>query len=114
MPQVRGRMHQLKEELFGKVAAVLDPAVAPEGADAPVPPAVNTGRWRAVFEKGARFWSRRGSAARGADARDEVQRQLEDLHADIQGQISAEVRVQVFPGLPALRTFADEQVLAWD
>ena len=94
MPQVRGRMHQLKEELFGKVAAVLDPAVAPEGADSPVPPAVNTGRWRAVFEKGARFWSRRGGA-RGADGREEVQRQLEDLHADIQGQISAEVSIDV-------------------
>ena len=94
MPQVRGRMHQLKEELFGKVAAVLDPAVAPEGVDAPVPPAVNTGRWRAVFEKGARFWSRRGGA-RGADGREEVQRQLEDLHADIQGQISAEVSIDV-------------------
>ena len=85
-------MHQLKEALFGKVEAVLDPSVAPEGADTPVPLAVNTGRWRAVFDKGVRFWSRRGGA-RGAEARDEVQRQLEDLHADIQGQISAEASV---------------------
>lgn len=90
--QVRGRMHQLKEALFGKVAAVLDPAALP-AADAPVPPAVNSGRWRAVFEKGARFWSRaRGGGARGAEQRSELQRQLEDLHSDIQGQIGNEVR----------------------
>ncbi|KAK9845844.1 hypothetical protein WJX81_004061 [Elliptochloris bilobata] len=89
--EVRGRMHQLKQALFDKVATVLDPARAPSGADAPVPPAVSSGRWRAVFEKGARFWSRAGGA-RGAEQRAEVQRQLEDLHADIQGQIGAEVR----------------------
>ncbi len=91
--QVRGRMQQLKEALFAKVAAVLDPAARP--ADAAVPGAVAAGRWRAVFDKGARLWSRSrggGGGGAGADARAELQRQLEDLHADIQGQISAEAR----------------------
>ncbi len=92
--QVRGRMQQLKEALFAKVAAVLDPAARPAGAA--VPGAVAAGRWRAVFDKGARLWSRSrgggGGAGAGADARAELQRQLEDLHADIQGQIGAEAR----------------------
>lgn len=92
-------MQQLKEALFAKVAAVLQPA-AGGAADAPVvPPAVSSGRWRAVFEKGARFLSRSGGGdgggARGAEQHAEVQRQLEELHADIQGQIGAEVGARV-------------------
>jgi tRNA U34 5-carboxymethylaminomethyl modifying GTPase MnmE/TrmE len=80
--EVRTRLGFLRERLVEHVVAVLDGAAA---ADDCAPP---TGRWRAVFDKARAFLGRR---AAGAD-RAELQRTLQELHADIFREIDQEVR----------------------
>lgn len=86
--QVRGRMQHLKEDLFEKVAAVLEsPDDSPNGQAALR--AALSGRWKAALDKTARFWARQRSSSSAARA--ELQSRLKDLHEDIHATIDAEV-----------------------
>ena len=60
--QVRGRMQHLKEDLFEKVAAVLEsPNDCPNGQAALR--AALAGRWKAALDKTARFWARQRNSS---------------------------------------------------
>ena len=81
-------MQHLKEDLFEKVAAVLEsPDDSPNGQAALR--AALAGRWKAALDKTARFWARQRSSS--SAARDELQGRLKDLHEDIHATIDAEV-----------------------
>ena len=81
-------MQHLKEDLFEKVAAVLEsPNDCPNGQAALR--AALAGRWKAALDKTARFWARQRNSSPAP--RDELQGRLRDLHEDIHATIEAEV-----------------------
>ena len=88
--QVRERMQHLKEDLFEKVAAVLESPSEASNGQAALRAAL-AGRWQAALDKAARFWERHGtgSSAQRAD----LQAPLQDLHQYIHSTIDAEVSI---------------------
>ena len=92
--QVQARMQDLKERLFSHVAAVLEAT-----EDSPAAVRVRSGRWKGVWDKAMRFFKRDSVTHSDGEAADihnaDLQATLEELHNDIQEQISAEVRLPV-------------------
>ena len=84
-------MHDLKERLFSHVAAVLEAT-----EDSPAAVRVRSGRWKSVWDKAMRLFKRDSVTHSDGEAADmhnaDLQATLEELHNDIQEQISAEVR----------------------
>ena len=81
-------MQHLKEDLFEKVAAVLESSEDCPNGQAALRAAL-AGRWKAALDKTARFWARQRDSASAAP--EELQGRLQDLHEDIHATIDAEV-----------------------
>ncbi|KAK9809277.1 hypothetical protein WJX73_000125 [Symbiochloris irregularis] len=88
--EVQARMQDLKERLFSHVAAVLEAT-----EDSPAAVRVRSGRWKGVWDKALRFLRRESVTHSDGEAAEihnaDLQATLEELHNDIQEQISAEV-----------------------
>ena len=81
-------MQHLKEDLFEKVAAVLESSEDRPNGQAALRAAL-AGRWKAALDKTARFWARQRDSASAPP--EELQGRLQDLHEDIHATIDAEV-----------------------
>lgn len=81
--QVQARMQTLKERIFAHVNEVLGEV------EEPALPAVKSGPWRKAWEKATRFLRRSNGEAQSDH---ELREKLQELHEDINAQISNEVR----------------------